>query len=177
MDDGSERDFERFVAAEGGSLLRFAYLLTGSREAAEDLLQSALERCYRHWRRVQRADRPDRYVRKVLANAAADRWRLRRRTEELPLTAAGEPVTADAAEALVARDELLRALRSLSPRQRVVVVLRYVEDRSEMETAALLDCSVGSVKAHASRGLARLRAALAEPDGADLYPAGGRDEH
>lgn len=175
MDESAEEAFERFVAAEGSSLLRFAYLLAGGREAAEDLLQSALERCYRHWRRVQRTDRPDRYVRRVLANAAVDRWRSRRRTPELPLSAAAEPVTADATEALLARDELVRALRTLSPRQRVVVALRYVEDLSEAETAALLDCSVGSVKAHASRGLARLRAVLTD-DTAPLHSAGGRDE-
>jgi RNA polymerase sigma-70 factor (sigma-E family) len=175
VDESSERAFERFVAAEGGALLRFAYLLTGSRDAAEDLLQSALERCYRHWRRVERTERPDRYVRRVLANAAVDRWRRRRRTPELPLSAVGEPASADAAEALLARDELLRALRTLSPRQRVVVVLRYVEDLSEVDTAALLDCSVGSVKAHASRGLARLRLALAD-DAAPVHPGGGPDE-
>ncbi len=163
MDEASERAFERFVAAEGTSLLRFAYLLTGRREAAEDLLQSALERCYRHWRRVERTDQPDRYVRRVLANAATDRWRRHTRRPELPLAAADEPVVGDATEALLARDELLRALRTLSARQRVVVVLRYVEDLSEQDTAALLDCSVGSVKAHASRGLARLRSELAEP--------------
>jgi RNA polymerase sigma-70 factor (sigma-E family) len=175
VDESSERAFERFVAAEGSSLLRFAYLLAGGRETAEDLLQSALERCYRQWRRVERTDRPDRYVRRVLANAAVDRWRLRRRTPELPLSAAAEPVTIDGTEALLARDELLRALRTLSPRQRVVVVLRYVEDLSEVDTAALLDCSVGSVKAHASRGLARLRLALAD-DAAPVHPGGGPDE-
>jgi RNA polymerase sigma-70 factor (sigma-E family) len=176
VDETSERAFERFVAAEASSLLRFAYLLTGGRETAEDLLQSALERCYRHWRRVERTDRPERYVRRVLANAATDRWRGARRRPELPLAAAAEPVVADTTEALLARDELIRALRTLSARQRVVVVLRYVEDLSEQDTAALLDCSVGSVKAHASRGLARLRAELAE-SGAGLHPAGGRDDY
>ena len=175
MDESSERAFERFVTVEGSSLLRFAYLLGGGREAAEDLLQSALERCYRQWRRVERTDRPDRYVRRVLANAAVDRWRRRRRTPELPLSVAAESVSTDGTEAVLARDELLRALRTLSPRQRVVVVLRYVEDLSEVDTAALLDCSVGSVKAHASRGLARLRLALAD-DAAPVHPGGGRDE-
>jgi len=173
VDEARERSFEQFVAAEGSALLRFAYLLTGGRDVAEDLLQSALERCYRHWRRVERTERPDRYVRRVLANAAIDRWR-QRRTAELPLTAAGEPVAADATESLLQRDELLRALRMLSPRQRVVVVLRYVEDLSEVDTAALLDCSVGSIKAHASRGLTRLRAALSEPVD-DPHPTGGHD--
>ncbi|HEY7101479.1 MAG TPA: SigE family RNA polymerase sigma factor [Mycobacteriales bacterium] len=163
MDQDSERAFERFVAAEGPSLLGFAYLLTGSREAGEDLLQSALERCYRHWHRVQRSEQPGRYVRRAVANGAVDRWRLARRRPEAPLTEAAEPAVADGAEALLDRDELVRALRVLSQRQRVVVVLRYVEDLSEAETAALLDCSVGSVKSHASRGLARLRALLGEP--------------
>jgi len=146
MDEDSEQAFERFVAAEAGALLRFAYLLTGSREAAEDLLQSALEQCYRHWRRVQRVDQPDRYVRRILANAAVDRWRYRRRRPEARLTEAGQRPAADPAVAVLDRDELIRALRTLSPRQRAVVVLRYVEDRSEIETAALLDCSTGSLE-------------------------------
>src|SRR5918995_333486 len=60
VDEASERSFERFVAAEGTALLRFAYMLTGGRDTAEDLLQTALERCYRHWRRVERAGRPGR---------------------------------------------------------------------------------------------------------------------
>jgi RNA polymerase sigma-70 factor (sigma-E family) len=178
MDEDSEAAFERFVAAQGSSLLRFAYLLAESREAGEDLVQAALERCYRHWRRVQRTDRPDRYVRRMLANAAVDRWRLRRRTPESPLDAAAERAAGDPIGSLLDRDELIQALRTLSPRQRVVVVLRYVEDLSEAETAALLDCSVGSVKSHASRGLARLRTVLVEPaPHADVHSEGGHREH
>lgn len=180
MDESSEQAFERFVAAEARSLLRFAYLLVGSREAAEDLLQSALERCYRHRHRVRRTEQPGRYVRRMLANAAVDRWRYRRRRPETELLSADEPPAADQVGAVLDRDELVQALRTLSPRQRVVVVLRYVEDRTEVETAALLDCSVGSVKSHASRGLARLRLALGEPSGspaaAPVGPEGGRDE-
>ena len=88
MDEARERAFEQFVGAYGTSLLRFAYLLAGDRETAEDLLQSALERCYRYWRRVERSDRPEQYVRRILANAAADRWRLRRRMPESALAEA-----------------------------------------------------------------------------------------
>src|SRR6516165_319647 len=85
-----EVSFEDFVLARSGSLLRTALLLTGQNRAeAEDLLQLALERAYRHWPRVCRSGEPERYVRGILANASADRWRRLTRRPERPLPAIG----------------------------------------------------------------------------------------
>ncbi len=153
--------FEDFVQARSGSLLRTALLLTGQNRAeAEDLLQLALERAYRHWVRVCGSGEPERYVRRILANASADRWRrlARRPGLTLPPDDAG-PGVPDQVTALAERDYLLRALAALPPRQRAVLVLRYYDDFSEAEVARALGCSIGTVKSHAARGLARLRAA------------------
>jgi hypothetical protein len=117
-------------------------------------------------------------VRKALVNAATSRWRrLRARVPEVPLTWGGEPdvAAADHADRLAVADGLIRALRTLPPRQRAVVVLRYLDDLPESEVAAVLGCSVGSVRSQASRGLARLRDSehlhtLAAARPADLRP-------
>jgi RNA polymerase sigma-70 factor (sigma-E family) len=160
----AELTFEDFVRARSGSLLRTALLLAGhNRAEAEDLLQLALERAYRHWGRVNRAGEPERYVRTILANASADRWRRAARRAERPLLATDPgPAVADRTAEVENRDYLMRALALLPPRQRTVLVLRYFDDLSENETAQMLGCTVGTVKAHAARGLARLREAVGE---------------
>jgi RNA polymerase sigma-70 factor (sigma-E family) len=165
--------FEDFVHARGGSLFRTALLLTGQdRAEAEDLLQLALERACRHWPRICRLDEPERYIRKILANAAADRWRRLARRREQPFSADDPgPVAPDHAARVADRDYLLRALAGLPPRQRAVLVLRYFEDLSEAETAQLLGCSAGTVKSHATQVLARLRQAAHSQS---RYPAEGR---
>jgi RNA polymerase sigma-70 factor (sigma-E family) len=159
----AEVSFEDFVRARAGSLLRTAFVLAGQNQAeAEDLLQLALERAYRHWGRICLAGEPERYVRAILANASADRWRRMARRAEQPLLSSDPgPVVADRTTDVENRDFLLRALTGLPPRQRTVLVLRYFDDLSEIETANLLGCSVGTVKSQAARGLARLRAAAA----------------
>jgi len=160
-----ELAFETFVAGAADRLLLSAVLLVGGDWAAgEDLLQGAFERTYRHWGRI--ADgRPEAYVRRALVNGATSRWRrLRSRVVEVPLVVDGE-WTVDVATAdfdhvdrLAQRDGLIRALRTLPPRQRAVLVLRYFDDLPEADIAAAMGCSVGSVRSQASRGLARLRA-------------------
>jgi RNA polymerase sigma-70 factor (sigma-E family) len=162
----AEVSFEDFVRARSGSLLRTAFLLAGqNRVEAEDLLQLALERAYRHWGRVCRAGEPERYVRRILVNASADRWRRMARRAERPLLATDPgPMAADRTTEVENRDYLLRALAGLTPRQRTVLVLRYFDDLSEIETAQMLGCSVGTVKSHAARGLARLREAVSPED-------------
>jgi RNA polymerase sigma-70 factor (sigma-E family) len=155
----AELPFEGFVRARSSSLLRTALLLTGQNRAeAEDLLQVALERAYRHWPRISRSEAPERYVRRILANASTDRWRRVTRRPELSLlpTDAG-PAAADHSGAIADRDYLLRALATLPAGQRTVLVLRYFEDLSEAETAQVLDCTPGTVKSQAARALARLR--------------------
>jgi RNA polymerase sigma-70 factor (sigma-E family) len=162
----AELSFDDFVRAREASLLRTAYLLAGQNRAeAEDLLQLALERAYRHWVRACGAGDPERYVRAILANASADRWRRMARRAERPLLATDlEPAVPDRTTDVENRDYLLRTLAGLPPGQRTVLVLRYFDDLSEAETAQMLGCSVGTVKSQAARGLARLRAAATAED-------------
>jgi len=167
-----EVSFEDFVRARSDSLLRTALLLTGQRRAeAEDLLQLALERAYRHWPKICGSEGPERYVRRILASASTDRWRRLARRPEHAMPAGGGPVVPDRTGEIADRDYLLRALAALPPRQRAVLVLRYFDDLSEVETADMLGCSLGTVKSQAARGLARLRAAAgpvpAMPTGRD----------
>jgi RNA polymerase sigma-70 factor (sigma-E family) len=151
--------FEDFVRARSAALFRAALLLTGQdRAEAEDLLQGALERAYRHWARICRQGDPERYVRRILANASTDRWRKLGRRPEYVLPGDGVTAAADDHAGDVAdRDFLLRALAGLAPRQRAVLVLRYYCDLPEAEVADALGCSVGTVKSQASRALTRLR--------------------
>ena len=155
FDDSS---FEDFVAGSSARLFTTARLLTGGHRAeAEDLLQGAYERAYRHWSRISRRANPERYVRQILINASVDRWRRLRRRPEAPLAVTGaDPAAADTEAAVAARDLLLRGLAALPPRQRAVLVLRYYEDLTEAQTATMLGCSVGTVKSHAARALERL---------------------
>jgi RNA polymerase sigma-70 factor (sigma-E family) len=149
-------EFTEFVRGRSTALLRTAVLLAGGdRGHAEDLLQGVLERMYVRWDRISGA--PEAYARRALVNAATNRWRGRRRRPELPL-AEDRPAPADGPAAVDLRDALVRALLTLPPRQRAVLVLRYFDDMTEADVADLLDCSVGTVKSQASRGLARLRA-------------------
>lgn len=148
----SERDsFEQYVAARRGALLRTAYLLTGSHQDAEDLVQVALVKAVPHWKRI--ADHPEPYVRKILAREAVSRWRTRRwrevHTDQVPETPVDGPVED--------RVALQQALAALPPRQRAVIVLRYYEDLTEAETARTLGISLGTVKSQARDALTRLR--------------------
>ncbi len=149
--------FAAFVTARSHALLRAAWLLTGDAGRAEDLLQVALARSWRHWGRIAEGN-AEGYVRRVLFTAYLSGWRRQGRVEvpsaAPPERASGEDVAAESAR----RDGLRRALAGLTRRQRAVVVLRYVEDRSVADTAALLGCSEGTVKTLAFRALATLRA-------------------
>jgi RNA polymerase sigma-70 factor (sigma-E family) len=149
-------DLERLLADRGDQLTRTAVLLTGNSQDGEDLLQAAVERLLRRGRRIQN---PEGYLRRTMANLAADGWR-RRGTwlRKLPVLGAGGPAgDGDLTSAVDLRDALIRVLRMLPPQQRAVIVLRYWEEMSQAETAALLGCSEGTVKAAASRGLKRMR--------------------
>jgi RNA polymerase sigma-70 factor (sigma-E family) len=175
----SERDFEDWSSAHVDQLLRTALFLTGDHHAAEDLLQDTLERTYVHWRRV---NEPAAYARTVMAQAVTDRWRrLSRRPREVTLDAVwpdqhrhdSSPVGADAAARHADQDEVITALRQLSPRQRAVLVLRYYEDWTEAQIADALNCSTGTVKTQASRGLTRLRHLLGSARADPPDPATG----
>lgn len=143
-------DFEEFVVSRRDALLRTAYLLTGDHDDAEDLVQSALIKVVPKWERIQ--DRPEPYVRKVLARESVNRWR-GRRWREVSTAVVPETTPPDATDRLA----LLEDLRRLSPRQRAVLVLRYFDDLTESDTAAALGISVGTVKSHTRDALARLR--------------------
>jgi RNA polymerase sigma-70 factor (sigma-E family) len=151
-----DADFTAFVAGSSRRLLGLAYLLTGDRYAAEDLLQGALERTYRGWHRINRDGVPEAYVRRALVNASTDRWRRRRGVVEVDIGQArlAEP---DGSDLTVARDALMRAVHELPAGQRAVLVLRYFEGLTESQTAAVMDCTVGTVKSQHARAIARLR--------------------
>lgn len=155
--------FEDYAAARLPALTRTAYLLTGDHARADDLVQTALARCWLSWHRVQTS--PDAYVRKAMVHADRSWWRLRR-SHETPVDALPERLGPDdPAAQVVESDRVLRALARLTTQQRAVVVLLYFDDLPEAEVADLLGVSSGSVKKQRARALARLRT------DADLAPA------
>jgi RNA polymerase sigma-70 factor (sigma-E family) len=151
-------DFAEFVRCRSSAMLRSAWLLTGGDWAlAEDLVQTALSEVWKRWDRISGMEAPHAYAHKVMVNTFL-RWRGRRWTGEIasgriPETGA---VTGGFGE-VDTRESLRRALRELTARQRAVIMLRYFEDRSEAETAAIMGCSVGTVKSQSAKALTRLR--------------------
>ncbi len=171
----TDEEFSDFVAARADHLYRQAWLLTGSRPAAEDLVQTALTKAYAAWSRVSRADDPVAYVHGVLMKSFLSDRR-RRWRGELPVA---EPPTdvgglADPADAQVDRLALVEALGGLSRSDRAVVVLRYWDDRSVAETAGTLGLSEAAVKNRSLRALRRLGAALSDQPVLDDVPRSQR---
>ena len=152
-------DFDEYVAARGPALERYAFVLTGDLHRSQDLVQTALVKAYRRWGWVQSADQPDAYVRRIVTRTYLD-WRRRRSSHELPVADVPDVVGADPTEEVVGRDEVRRALARLSPKQRAVLVLRHYEGYDDAKIAAVLGCSEGTVRTHASRGAQRLKEAL-----------------
>jgi RNA polymerase sigma-70 factor (sigma-E family) len=152
-------DFEEFVAARWTALYRLAYLLTASPSAADDLLQTTLEKAYMRWARIGGMEHAEAYVRRMIANTYLS-GRRRAWVREEPRD--GLPETASPAESPVLDRALLWPLVCALPaRQRAVIVLRYYEDLSEAEIAAALGCAPGTVKSQASAAMKALRRALA----------------
>jgi RNA polymerase sigma-70 factor (sigma-E family) len=147
--------FEGFVAARYPALLRAAYVLTGERGLAEDLVQSALLRAYPIWRRTP-PEHPEAYVRTIMVRLAV-RGRRKLWRAEVPTAQLPERGT-NPMDAVDLSDAVRVALAELSMGHRAVVVLRYLAGLSEAETASILRCSVGTVKSRSSRALACLRA-------------------
>ncbi|MFI7436602.1 SigE family RNA polymerase sigma factor [Micromonospora haikouensis] len=168
--DPLEEEFREFVAARSGALLRTAYLLTGDWATAEDLLQTALTKTYLACKRLGGIEAIEPYARRVMVNTSTSWWRRRwhgeRPTEVLP-----ERAGVDEIEQQLDRDVLWRQLRALPSRQRAVLVLRFYEDMSEAQTAALLEISPGTVKSQTSRALATLRRRLGAQAALDLTDA------
>jgi RNA polymerase sigma-70 factor (sigma-E family) len=152
--------FEEFAAANTAALLRYAAVLTGDRHLAQDLVQDALIRTHDRWSRVESADRPDAYVRRIVVNLYLS-WRRRAAVRRTTLTADGQPphgrTVPGPADAHAERDALWGRLAALPPRQRAVLVLRYYEDLADADIAAVLGCSAATVRGHAFRALAALR--------------------
>ena len=158
-------DFGQFMASRWPGLVRLAYGLTGDRWLAEDIAQAALASAYAAWWRVRRADDPDAYVRRILINACNSRFRRRRVTENLHAMAEfPDTGMADPSDLVGDRAALVAAVRQLPPRQRAIVVLRYLEDLSDAQVAVVLGCSAGTVRSQASRALAKLRSSAALAD-------------
>jgi RNA polymerase sigma-70 factor (sigma-E family) len=154
VSQAKDADFDGFVIAGAGRLHRVAVALTGERGAAEDLVQDVLEKMYVRWHRI---DEPYAYARRALVNASVNRWRVRARRREVALTVARDDEAEDAIARVDDRNLIIHVLAALPARQRAVVVLRFLEDLSEAETASLLGCSVGTVKSQTARALTRLR--------------------
>ncbi len=152
--------FEGYAESAWPSLYRYAYLLAGNHADAEDIAQQALMKAYRAWSRVQRSDSPAAYLRKILTNTYLSQRRPKARRLELLTDAPPETGhhTVDGPEDRMA---LWPHVKSLPPRQRAVIVLRYYEDLSEQEIADALECSRGNVKSTAHHALKSLRTALA----------------
>jgi RNA polymerase sigma-70 factor (sigma-E family) len=154
-----DAEFTEFVNARGDDLLRAAHALTGQRQLAEDLVQVSLIKTYIAWSSATRHDAYA-YARRVLVTTNIDMWRRRRWRE----TSSADPahddrpaVSGDQTERVAEVDAVMAALGQLAPRERTVLVLRYGEDLSERDVADLLNVTVGTVKATASRALAKLR--------------------
>ncbi len=154
---------EELVAGHGAALLRLAFMLTGSADSAQDLMQDTCVKLHRHWPKVARADSPLAYSKRVMVNEFT-RNANRRSTSEVPvaevslLRADSDVVSFEGA--LVDRDRLWSLLTTLAPSERAAVVLRYYEDLSDSQAAALLGCRASTVRSNASKALARLRRAL-----------------
>jgi RNA polymerase sigma-70 factor (sigma-E family) len=150
-------DFDEWVAARGDALYRLAYVLTGNRADAEDVLQDALSRALPRWSRIVQVDDPDAYVRRMVVNAHTSAWRkFRRKESPVAEVRLGETSEPDVEE----HDRVWRACLALPPDQRVAVVLRYYEHREYAEIADLTGVREGTVRSRVSRGLAGLRDTL-----------------
>ncbi|WP_246039720.1 SigE family RNA polymerase sigma factor [Glycomyces buryatensis] len=152
-------EFEEFVKARSGALYASAFLLTGDRGLAEDLLQDALARTWRSWKRLHRSENAEAYTRRTMYHLAVSRWRRRKvaevSTEALPEASGEDPDTA-------LRLAIHGALLSLPVTQRAAIVLRYFEDLTEAAAAETLGCPVSTLRARTQRGLKRLRQGFPE---------------
>ncbi|WP_328992530.1 SigE family RNA polymerase sigma factor [Kribbella sp. NBC_01245] len=159
MNDGERAAFNEFVQARLPKLLRFGHALTGDPHSGADLVQDALERAMLAWSRIDAKDDPEGYVRRIMVNRNVSIWRRHRKerlTDQPPEKASGESPGNE-------RDDgLWEAIKQLPAKQRAVIVLRYYEDLSEVQIAATMGVSTGTVKSQASRAMAKLRTLMDE---------------
>jgi RNA polymerase sigma-70 factor (sigma-E family) len=159
----SQPEFDEFAVRELPGLLRYAVMLTGESDLAQDLVQDVMVKVHSQWRRVAAADHPRLYVKTMVTRAFLS-WRRRWAVRNVVLAPVegfdGEP-TRDHALSIVDRDDVWRRLAGLPRQQRAVLVLRYYERLTDPEIATMLGCSAGTVRGYASRALAALRLELA----------------
>lgn len=170
-DATADEAFVEFALASQARLQATAYLLCGDWDRAADHVQEGLIRVYMAWPRLVRKGRELAYARKAVTSAFLDASRKRSNTERPMSVLPDHQATSDQVAEFVHRDELLRALAQLPPRQRACVVLRYLEELDVRETATALRCSEGAVKSQTSRALRTLRTML-EPGHEQLVPEG-----
>jgi RNA polymerase sigma-70 factor (sigma-E family) len=155
-----EEEFRLFVGSRAASLHRTAYLLCGDWHLANDLVQETFVQTFRHWRRVQRADNRNAYVKRIMINEFQRHWQRYRGLPGSANTDRPELAIPDVSDEAINRADLLSALLTLPARQRATVVLRYLEGMSERETAAVMRCSEGTVKSQTARALNTLEGCL-----------------
>jgi RNA polymerase sigma-70 factor (sigma-E family) len=167
----AEQEFDAYFRARRDAVRRTAYLLCGDWHRADDHAQSAFVALHRHWRRIRDRDALDAWMRRTLVRAVVDEsrrpWRRERSTDDVSITAGVE----GPADGVVTRHVLVDGLRAVPPRQRAVLVLRFLEGLDVAATAEVLGCSAGTVKSQTAHGLAALRVALGDALD-DLRPAG-----
>ena len=157
-----ELRFEDWVEARVAPLLRFAYLVTGSQQAAEDAVQTALASACAKWSRVSRTRDPDSYVRRMVVNAHVSSWRrIRRESSTAEVRGVSD---ADAMDRISDSDAVWRVCQGLPRQQRAAVVLRFYEDLEYAEIARVLDVTETTVRSHVHRALAALRVELSRQE-------------
>ncbi|MFD1537943.1 SigE family RNA polymerase sigma factor [Nonomuraea guangzhouensis] len=165
MEAGREADFHEFVITRSAALFRTAYLLTGDRHAAEDLVQSALAKTASRLRGLRDPAALEGYVRRSMYHEQTSRWRRRSRGVEVATERVPEQFHEGHSDAADLRLVMRAALARLTPRQRTVLVLRYFEDLSETEIARVIGVRVGSVRSQVYRSLDRLKKIAPELSG------------
>jgi RNA polymerase sigma-70 factor (sigma-E family) len=152
--------FTEFASARSASLFRTAYLIVGGdHQLAQDLLQESLIKTYLAWPRLRDLSKAEAYTRRTIVTTAIS-WRRRRSFHERPTDPFPETSVPDSGDAVTTHASMVAQLRTLPPRQRAAIVLRYYQDLSEAQTAEAMGCSVGAVKSQVSTGLVRLRRGL-----------------
>lgn len=157
--------FEEYLSYRLNSLLRFATVVTCNPDLAQDVVQEVLIRAHPRWSRIGRLHQPEAYLKRMVVNEYLS-WRRRAARVvpvDLPALLAAAPSTPDPAVAVSERDDLVRRIGGLTPKQRAVVALRYYDGCSDAEIAAVLGCGEGTVRSHASRALATLRLDMTQP--------------
>jgi RNA polymerase sigma-70 factor (sigma-E family) len=171
VEQRDEQEFAEYFAARRDAVRRTAYLMCGDWHRADDLAQTAFVALHRRWKKIRDREALDAYVRRTVVRAVIDEsrrpWRRERFTDQLP----DAPTTAtEVGDAVATRHVLLDGLRRVPPRQRAVLVLRFLEGLDVAAAAKVLKCTEGTVKSQTARGLETLRAELGDVLD-DLRPA------